>query len=336
LWVLIVSFDTIKPMPTRPPFNITLNILNLTSEISHLLGKYEGLHLDQPQPKLRRQNRIKTIQASLAIEGNTLDLEQVSAIFDNKRVFGPEKDVLEVKNAIQLYESGNRFKPNSVRDLLKAHALLMNGLSKEVGKFRVGAVGILKGSKVSHIAPPAKRVPELMDDLFTFLKNENELSTLIKACVFHYELEFIHPFSDGNGRMGRFWQHLILSNYHPAFVYIPVESMIKERQSPYYRALEESDKRGDSTPFIEYSLKAIQDSLADLLAGMGPSLHTSESRLDLARGEFADKKFSRKEYLSFLKTISTATASRDLVFGVSKGVLERFGTKAVTKYRFKV
>lgn len=318
----------------RPPFTLTPRILNLVAEVSQLLGRYEGLHAPAPQPKLRRQNRIRTIQGSLAIEGNTLDLDQVTAVFDKKRVLGPRKDILEVQNTILLYELLPKLNPESEKDLLKAHGILMKDLAGDAGKLRQGAVGILKGTQVSHVAPPAKQVARLVGELLRFLNTDQELSPLIKACVFHYELEFIHPFSDGNGRMGRAWQSAILMRFHPAFEFTPVESLIKERQSAYYRALEQSDKKGESTLFIEFSLEAIRDSLQDFLKHLKPAAQTPESRIELARGEFQDREFTRKDYIAFFKTISTATASRDLTAGVGQRKLKKTGTKAVARYRF--
>ncbi len=318
-----------------PPFILTPKILNLVSEVSHLLGKYEGFHAPVPQPKLRRQNRVRTIKDSLAIEGNTLDLEQVTAIFGGKRVKGPKRDIGEVQNTIRLYESLYELNPIKEKDLLWAHGVLMKDLIPNAGKYRLGAVGILKGQKVSHLAPPAKQVPQLMDNLFSFLKNAKELSPLILACVFHYELEFIHPFSDGNGRIGRFWQSLILTKYQGVFEYLPVESLIKDRQESYYSILERCDKKGDSTDFIEFSLGTIRDALKDFLDQLKPDSETPQSRLELAQMEFKRREFSRKDYLQFFKTISTATASRDLALGVSEKKLIKTGTQATTQYRFK-
>jgi len=318
------------------PFTLTSNILAQVAKISLLLGKYEGLHAQAPQPKLRRTNRIKTIQGSLAIEGNSLDLEQVTTVFENKRVLGPKKDILEVKNAIRLYELLPKLNPTSSKDLLKSHGILMQGLAFNAGKFRSGSVGIFKGSKVSHIAPPASRVPGLMEDLFLFLKKEKELSPLVQACIFHYELEFIHPFTDGNGRMGRFWQQLILTRHHATFEYISVESVIRERQQLYYEALEKSDKTGNSTLFIEFMLNCLRSSLEEFLDQVKPVPETPESRLSLAQEKFQNKEFTRKDYLYFFKSLSTATASRDLALGVSKLVLQKSGARALTRYRFSI
>lgn len=318
----------------QPPFTLTPKILNLVSEISVFLGKYEGLQAPLPQPKLRKHNQIRTIQGSLAIEGNALDLDKVTAILEKKRVIGPKKDILEVQNALELYDHLHRFSPTLKKDLLRAHGILMKGLTLEVGKYRSGGVGILKGSKVSHVAPPALRVPGLIDDLIRFLKQKDDLSPLIKACIFHYEFEFIHPFSDGNGRLGRFWQHLILVKYHPGFEFIPFESLVKERQDLYYRSLEASDKKGESTLFIEFSLEVLRDALKEFLDHLKPAPETPGSRLETAKNEFGQRKFSRKEYLQLFKTISTATASRDLALGVSQGILEKFGTQATARYQF--
>jgi len=317
-----------------PPFQLTSKILSLVSDISLLLGKYEGLHAPIPQPRLRKQNRVRTIKDSLAIEGNTLNLEQVTAIFEGKRVGGPKQDIREVQNTIKLYESLHDLNPTRSKNLLWAHGVLMKDLAQDGGRYRLGAVGILKGHHVSHLAPPAKRVPELMENLFNFLKSKSELHALIRACVFHYELEFIHPFSDGNGRIGRFWQYLILTKYNPAFEYIPIESLIKERQATYYRALESSDKKGDSTDFIEFSLETIRDALKDFLIHLKPEPETPKSRLDLAQNKFGQTEFSRKDYLLIFKTISTATASRDLALGVAEKKLKKTGTQATAKYRF--
>jgi Fic family protein len=318
----------------RPPFTVTPKILALVSEISFLLGRYEGIHAPVPQPELRRKNRLRTIKDSLAIEGNTLNLDQVTAIFEGKRVIGPHRDVLEVQNALRLYESLHEITPNSPKGLLLAHGLLMKGLIEDAGQYRRGSVGILKGKNVSHIAPPARQVPSLMDKLFDFLKSESEGSPLIRACVFHYELEFIHPFSDGNGRMGRFWQSLILTKYHPLFEYLPVESLIKKKQTEYYQILESCDKAGNSTAFIEFSLGTICDALADFLAHLKPEPETPQSRLSLAAKEFNQLEFSRKDYIQFFKTISTATASRDLASGVSSGILKKSGAQATARYHF--
>ena len=188
----------------KPPYEITSSILKLITSISEKIGEVNANLLNKPSPKLRKQNRIKTIHSSLKIEGNTLTEEQITALLENKKVIGPKKDVLEVLNAIKIYENLEEFKPSNEKSFLKAHKSLMVGLIENAGKYRNQSVGIVIGSKVEHLAPPFRNVPYLMKDLFKYLKQSDEIE-LIKSCVFHYEMEFIHPFLDGNGRMGRLW-----------------------------------------------------------------------------------------------------------------------------------
>src|SRR3989338_5928548 len=192
----------------NPPYQIPPEILNLITSISEKIGQINAKFLDKPSPKLRKENRIKTIHSSLSIEGNTLSEEQITALIENKRIIGPEKDVNEVLNALKVYNQLGVFNPNSVKSFLRAHEILMKGLVPDNGKFRNKVVGIMAGNEITHLAPPAENVPHLMNDLFSYLKTSKEI-TLIKSCVFHYEIEFIHPFIDGNGRMGRLWQTLI-------------------------------------------------------------------------------------------------------------------------------
>jgi Fic family protein len=213
---------------------------------------------------LRRGNRLKSIQASLAIENNTLSLEQVTAIINGKRVLGHPREIQEVKNAFAAYEMLEKLDPVSSRDLLKAHGVLMSALVDEAGQYRSGGVGIMKGKSVVHVAPPASRVPLLMNDLLLWLKNTDDHS-LIASSVFHYEFEFIHPFADGNGRMGRLWQTLILSRWNPILAYLPVETVIRNRQDEYYSVLATSDQQADSTLFIEFMLTAIKDALHETI-----------------------------------------------------------------------
>jgi len=287
---------------------------------------------------------VWTVQGSLAIEGNTLDLDQVTALLEGKRVLGKKEEIVEVLNAIKVYDGLAGFDPFVAKSLLKAHRVMMNGLISGAGcvagEWRSKNVGILKGlegSKVSHIAlpfPEADRVPYLMDDLFTFLRDE-ELHPLIRSCVFHYELEFIHPFHDGNGRIGRFWHTLLLYHYHEVFEFIPIESLISEHQQEYYAALEASDQSGDSTVFVEFSLGIIRASLEDFLESFAPKPLTSGERVSRAKGHFGGAEFSRKDYLGLFKTISTATASRDLKRGIEDGGLVKEGDKALARYCFE-
>jgi len=320
----------------RPPFKITNATLSLCTEIAKVIGQYEGISSPTPQPKLRRQNRIKTIHGSLAIEGNTLNLDQITAILDGRQVVGDPREILEVRNAITAYEGAHKWNHVINDDLLKAHSVLMSGLIPDAGRYRTTNVGIIKGSKVGHVAPKPVLVPKLMSDLFNFLKNDNETPLLVKACIFHYELEFIHPFSDGNGRIGRFWQHVILLSESNIFSFIPVESVIKDRQDAYDHALAASDKAGEATEFIEFTLTTIRDSLVGLMEQTRAKPLTAEDRLDHAHKKFSTNSFARKDYMNLFKTISTATASRDLLAGVESGQLKKIGKNAMTEYAFQI
>jgi Fic family protein len=213
-------------------------------------------------PALRRGNRLRSVQASLAIENNSLSLEQVTAVIAGRRVLGPPQEIQEVRNAFAAYEAMSTWKPAVEKDFLAAHRLLMTGLVPDAGRYRTGGVGIAQGSKIVHLAPPAKRVPGLMKDLLGWLKR-TDTHPLIASCVFHYELEFIHPFADGNGRMGRLWQTLILSRWKPLLAWLPVETVIRARQAEYYRALAAADQAGHCTGFIEFLLSALLQALQE-------------------------------------------------------------------------
>lgn len=322
---MIVSNDTIM----KPPYNITPLILKLVASISEKIGEVNATFLDRPSPQLRKQNKIRTIHASLRIEGNTLTEENISALLDNKRVIGPKKDVLEVLNAIKIYEQLGNYRPDAATDFLAAHSQLMDGLIDRAGKYRLHGVGVFQGDRIAHLAPPAANVPFLMNDLFAYLQNEDEL-TLIKSCVFHYEMEFIHPFLDGNGRMGRLWQTLILFNQYPVFEFLPFETLISQTQQEYYEVLSRCDKAGKSTLFIEYMLRIIDDSLAELLQH-APPLTTEIDRLRYF-ATLGKQNFSRKDYQAVFKNISSATASRDLKYGLEHHFLSKSGEKNQTVY----
>lgn len=315
-----------------PPYDITSEILKLITSVSLKLGEVNANYLSKQSPQLRKQNRIKTIHSSLQIEGNTLTEEQITALIENKRVIGPEKDVLEVLNAINVYQNLEAYKFYSETSFLKAHRQLMNGLIDSAGKYRTQGVGIVKGSKVEHVAPPFENVPFLMKNLFDYLKDEKEL-TLIKSCVFHYEMEFIHPFLDGNGRMGRLWQTLILMNEYPVFEFLPFETLISKTQDEYYKALSLSDKAGKSTFFIEYMLDVINKSLENLLHYNHRILKDID-RLDYFL-KLGIKEFTRKDYMNTFKDLSSATASRDLKKGIELQLFESTGNLNKTKYRVK-
>lgn len=316
----------------NPPYDITPKILKLITSISEKIGEINANYLSKQSPQLRKQNRIKTIYSSLQIEGNTLTEEQITALIENKRVIGPEKDVLEVLNAIKVYEKLDEYKFSSDKSFLKAHLELMKGLIESAGKYRKQGVGIVKGNKVEHIAPPYENVPYLMKDLFEYLKDSEEL-TLIKSCVFHYEMEFIHPFLDGNGRMGRLWQTLILISEYPVFEFLPFETLISKTQDEYYKSLALSDKSGKSTHFIEYMLGVIEKSLESLLN------YNNRVLKDIDRLEYflklGLKEFTRKDYMNVFKDLSSATASRDLKKGIEFKMFESIGNLNKTKYQIK-
>ncbi len=250
-------------MEYKPPFTLNENIINTLAEISELVGKISILHKETLSPKLRRENRIKTIHSSLAIEQNTLTAEQVTAIIDGKRVLGPPKEIKEVQNAYEAYEIMLTLDPLNIEDLLKAHKLMMNELVKESGCFRSGGVGIFEVQRLIHAAPPAKYVPELISNLFEWYRLSN-LHILIKSCIFHYEFEFIHPFSDGNGRMGRMWHTLLLTRWNKLFAWLPVEELICRNQQEYYNALGEADRKADCGCFVEMMMGIISEALKEL------------------------------------------------------------------------
>ena len=316
----------------KPPYQITPEILKLITSISEKIGAVNANFLNRPSPKLRKQNRIKTIHSSLKIEGNTLTEEQITALLENKRVIGPKKDVVEVLNAIDIYDNLEKYNPENERSFLNAHQNLMNNLVEKAGKYRNQSVGIVKGSKVEHLAPPYENVPFLMNDLFEYLKNGDEIE-LIKSCVFHYEMEFIHPFLDGNGRMGRLWQTLILMEKYPVFEFLPFETLISNDQEKYYKALAESDKSGQSTKFIEYMLKVIDISISELLNFNNRTLNEKE-RLEYFIS-LNKIEFSRKDYMDIFKDISSATASRDLKKGLVLNLFDKIGEKNKTTYKLK-
>jgi len=316
----------------KPPYDITPLILNLISSISEKIGEVNANYLNKQSPQLRKKNRIKTIHASLQIEGNTLTEEQITALIENKKVIGPEKDILEVLNAIRAYEKLNSYQFSSEKSFLQAHSDLMTGLIDNAGKYRNQGVGIVKGTKVEHIAPPHENVPHLMKDLFVYLKDANEL-TLIKSCVFHYEMAFIHPFLDGNGRMGRLWQTLILVDKYPIFDFLPFETLISKTQNEYYKSLALSDKTGKSTVFIEYMLGVIEKSLESLLNYNNRVLKDTD-RLEYFLS-LGFKEFSRKDYMNIFKDLSSATASRDLKKGIDLSLFESVGNLNKTRYKVK-
>ena len=317
----------------QPPFKITPKILASVQEIFLLLGKIHQKDFKaNSDSKLRKDNSIRTIKSSVAIEGNTLSLDQVTDILNGKMIVASQREISEVKNAIATYEKFDMFDAFKTEDLLEAHRLLMSGLTENPGRFRNSQVGIFKGGEAIHIAPSCVEVSGLMADLFHYLI-EAEDSLLIKSCVFHYELEFIHPFTDGNGRIGRLWQQLILAKIHPVFKVICVEELLEKEQGNYYEALRQCDVSGKSTSFIEFMLKIILEALIKV------NLHT---RIVL-KSNFFDRllyarnllnEFKRQDYMKLFPGISSATASRDLRDGINNKILEKSNSGNQTLYRF--
>ena len=247
----------------KPPFHVTDKMILLIAEISEQVGRMAVQQERTINPHLRRENRIRTIHSSLAIEHNSLSLEQVTAILDGKRVLGNPNEIKEVQNAYEAYELMLRLNPLSVGDLLKAHKLMMNGLVLENGRFRSGGVGVFEGEALIHMAPPAQFVPEHIQNLLIWYE-QSELHPLIKSAVFHYEFEFIHPFVDGNGRLGRMWHSLLLGKWKELFFWLPMEELIQSRQKEYYEALGAADMQADSAGFVELMLEIIRDSLLEI------------------------------------------------------------------------
>ena len=246
----------------KPPFTITDDITVLVAEISEEIGRISVLQENYAAPHLRRRNRIRTIHSSLAIEHNSLTMDQVTAIIDGKRVLGNPNEIREVRNAYEAYELMLELDPLSADDLLRAHGLMMDGLVPENGRFRSRGVGIFDGDNLLHIAPPAELVPGQIQNLISWYR-ESGLHPLIKSAVFHYEFEFIHPFADGNGRMGRMWHTLLLGKWKEIFFWLPIEELIQSRQEEYYSALRTADQTADSACFVSLMLEIIRDSLRE-------------------------------------------------------------------------
>ncbi|MDD6702645.1 MAG: Fic family protein [Bacteroidales bacterium] len=243
-----------------PPFNISAEAINRIAEISALLERHNIALEGEHGLKLRKANRIKTIHSSLAIEGNTLSEDEVRDIINGKQVVAPIRQIQEVKNAIRVYDLYSQLNPFAEKDLLKAHSIMMEALTDDAGRYRSSGVGVFGETGLVHMAPPPQRVPELMGDLFAWLKKSKD-HLLIRSCVFHYEFEFIHPFSDGNGRTGRLWQSLILGRLNPFFEHLPVENMVYANQQEYYNAIAASTSEGQSGPFIDFMLNEILKTL---------------------------------------------------------------------------
>lgn len=253
-----------------PPFYISAQAINKIAEISALIERHNIVLDGDKDLRLRRANRIKTIHSSLAIEGNTLSEDEVKDIINGKQIVAPIRQIQEVKNAIRIYDEYPKLNPLSEKDLKYAHSVMMRALCDDAGKYRRGGVGVFGDKGLVHMAPPAQRVPELMGDLFEWLKKSKD-HLLIRSCVFHYEFEFIHPFSDGNGRTGRLWQSLILGKINPLFEYLPIENMVYSHQQEYYDAIATSTKEGQSGPFIDFMLNEILRTLKENIENKVPN-----------------------------------------------------------------
>jgi Fic family protein len=299
--------------PQSPPFTVSSNTIHLVAEISEQVGRLSAQAEHTTALRLNRVNRIRTIQGSLAIEGNTLSEAQITAILNGKRVIATPRELQEARNAIAAYEQLNNWKATNETHLLKAHAQLMQGLVNDAGRYRKGNVGVMKGEQVIHMAPPANRVSQLMNYLLQWLKTSKQ-HALITSCVFHYEFEFIHPFSDGNGRMGRLWQTLILSQWNSMFSYIPVESLVHGYQADYYHAINISTQKTDCAAFIEFMLSMILEAInssihEEVTPQVTPQVAPQVNQLlkvlkgDMGRDDLitalglADRKWFNKHYL---------------------------------------
>ena len=312
----------------KPPFEITNTIIDSVAEIAELVGRLTSTNQLSSNPTLRRSNRIRTIHGSLAIEQNTLSLEQVTAVLNGKHVLAPPKDIAEVKNAYEIYERLDELDPYSVDDLLTAHGIMTRELVDESGMFRTRPVGVVdQEGRVLHFGTLPQYVPDLVMELLDWVKN-SDVHMLIRSCVFHYEFELIHPFADGNGRVGRLWHTLLLSKWNPAFAWLPVESIIHDRQEEYYAAINASNAAGESTVFIAFMLSAIKASLIDAI---NASDEMSDGAMDKATARW-------KQIEKFLEThpfimnadvralcgVSAATANRILAGLASGGKLVKY------------
>ena len=309
----------------KPPFEITNSILDKITQIAELIGQVNAASGMSMNPTLRRTNRIRTIYSSLAIEQNTLSLEQVTAVLNGKHVLAPPKDIAEVKNAYEIYEMMDALDPYSMDHLLNAHGIMTKGLIQESGCFRSGPVGVVdKQGNILHFGTLPDYVPGLVAELLDWVKT-SDYHPLIKSCVFHYELELIHPFSDGNGRIGRLWHTLLLARWRPIFAWLPVESIIHDRQQEYYEAINLSNAEGESTAFIEFMLSAIEEALLEATQSHHtPKRKGTESTRMYAIAQFLEKNevITNADVRSMFE-VSSATANRILAKLTEEGYLQK-------------
>ncbi len=300
----------------KPPFEVTEQMIADIAEICEDVGKISVSSRQNPQ--LRKTNRIRTIYSSLAIEQNSLDIEQVTAVISGKRVLAPPKDIAEVKNAYEIYEHMDMLNPYNIRDLLKAHEIMMRGLVSEAGEFRSKPVGVVdKNGKILHFGTLPQYVPQLVEELLKWTKSSN-LHMLIKSCVFHYEFEVIHPFSDGNGRCGRLWHTLLLSQWNAVFAWLPIESIIHDNQDKYYEAINLSNAQAKSTVFIEFMLSVIKTALNELHTGTPAK---KKSRTDMICEFLKSNEYITNSDVQSLLSVSSATATRILSDAVKSGIV---------------
>ncbi len=313
--------------PKQPPFHITETMINLVAEISELVGHLSASYHLSTNPTLRRRNRIRSIYSSLAIEQNTMTLEQVTAVLNGKRVLAPPKDIAEVKNAYEIYERLGELNPYSVDDLLMAHGIMTRGLIEEFGEFRSKSVGVVNGEgKILHFGTLPAYVPDLVEQLLDWTAN-SDLHMLIRSCVFHYEFELIHPFADGNGRIGRLWHTLLLSQWNPAFAWLPIESIIHDNQEAYYAALNASNVAAESTAFVEFMLSVIKTALTEAINISEEINLTGQSktnaRVAVVKNYLETHDFIMNADVRQLCDVSAATANRILADMVERGELTR-------------
>ena len=319
----------------KPPFEITNAILDEIAEIAELVGHVNAAQGLSANPTLRRSNRIRTIYSSLAIEQNTLSLEQVTAVLNGKRVIAPPKDIAEVKNAYEIYEMMDSLDPYSVDALLSAHGVMTRGLVDESGSFRSRPVGVVdKQGNILHFGTLPDYVPGLVMELLDWVR-DSDFHMLIKSCVFHYELELIHPFADGNGRIGRLWHTLLLTQWKPMFAWLPVESIIHDRQDEYYQAINRSNNEAESTAFIEFVLSAIKEALVEAVqVGNTENMSTEEQRWHQIERFLKKNGTITNADVREMFDVSAATANRVLAKMVEDGKIQKIRIGKSWGYRF--
>lgn len=320
-----------------PPFEITNEIIDSVAEIAGMIGRLTESDFVSAHPVLRRENRIRTIHGSLAIEQNTLSLEQVTAVINGKHVLAPPKDIAEVQNAYEIYERINELDPYSVEDLLTAHRIMTRGLVPESGVFRSRPVGVVdREGNVLRFGTLPQYVPDLVSELLNWAR-DSDLHMLIRSCVFHYKLELIHPFADGNGRIGRLWHTLLLCQWNPIFAWLPVESMIHKNQRQYYEAINVSNDAGKSTVFIQFMLSVIISSLIEALQMSDEMKDGTEdpatARWKLIKRFLNENPFVTNKDVRSLCGVSAATANRILTKLTAEGKLDRCREKGHWAYK---